>query len=312
MRLQIIPGVALSFSLIAGLISPCPAPAKDNQQAKAVDEQAHIAHQQVRVLDIGSISNFRDIGGYLNQEGLTTKWQKIFRSGDLSRFSARDQSKVSALGIHTVIDLRSDEERLRAPSRRHDEAQQPTTILLPIGGSAADWSSKLSRQLQSGDFTREEIRATIIDMYGAVPLSNKTEYKSLFTNILASNGQPVLFHCTSGKDRTGIGAALILSALHVPRKTIIKDFLLTNEAINVELMSKTLAKVFSRQSGHAIDPDAIVPLLTVEQVYLETTFTVIDKAYGSMDNYLRDALDLTSAKRTRLKQALLDTPMHEH
>ncbi len=306
MGLQKISGSILFLSLIIGLVLPQPALAADNQPTKAVDAQAHVTHPQLRVLNIRSISNFRDLGGYLTKDGHSTKWRKIFRAGDLSRFSAKDQSKVSALGIHTIIDFRSDDERIRAPSRWHDEEHQPTTILLPISGNAADWGAKLGRQLQSGKFTREEIRATIIDMYGTVPLANKAEYQALFTNILTSDGQPVLFHCTSGKDRTGIGAALILSALNVPRKTILQDYLLTNEAVNVELMSKTLAKVFSRQSGHDIAPDAIIPLLTVEQVYLETTFSAIDKAYGSMENYLRDALNLTSAKQAQLKQALLN------
>jgi protein-tyrosine phosphatase len=157
-----------------------------------------------------------------------------------------------------------------------------------------------------GGFSREEIHATFIEMYAAIPLENMTEYSALFTQILASDTAPILVHCTAGKDRTGIAAALILSALDVPRSTIMEDFMLTNEAIDVELMSKMLAMIFSKNSDYEIDPAAIEPMLIVQPIYLETAFAAIDAEYGSMDNYLQDALGLTAARRAQLKKVLLD------
>jgi protein-tyrosine phosphatase len=282
-----------------GLITPPVVWAVDEPQPDAVAEPA-------RILDIKSVINFRDIGGYVTVDGRSIAWRKIFRSGDFSRFSPKEQAVVSALGIATVIDLRSDKERVRGPSLWYDEADQPDIILLPIGGGAADWSSKLSRQLQEGGFSREEIHATFIEMYAAIPLENMAEYSALFTQILASDAAPILVHCTAGKDRTGIAVALILSALDVPRVTIMQDFMLTNEAIDVESVSKILAMILSKNSDHEIDSAAIGPMLSVQPIFLDTAFAAIDAEYGSMDNYLQDALGLTAARRAQLKKVLLD------
>jgi protein-tyrosine phosphatase len=289
----------LVFSLLTGFFSPPLVWAADERQPDTVAAPT-------RMLGVKSVINFRDIGGYVTVDGRSTTWRKIFRSGDFSRFSPKEQAVVSALGIATVIDLRSDEERARGPSLWYDEADQPEVVLLPIGGSAADWSSNLSRQLQSGGFSSAEIHATFIEMYASVPLENTPEYSALFAQILANDDVPILVHCTGGKDRTGIAAALILSALDVPRATIMQDFMLTNEAIDVALMAKMLAMIFSRDADSVIDPAAIEPMLIVQPIYLETAFAAIDAEYGSMDNYLEDALGLTEARRVRLKEVLLD------
>ena len=306
MRLRIRFEIIVAIALAMGFIAPPAVAASANNPDGAAERPATPAHATTRVLAIRGINNLRDIGGYATNDGRTIKWRTLFRSGDMSRMAPQAQPQLSALGIQTVIDFRSDEERARSPSRWYDEAQKPEVFLLPIGGSAADWSSTLSRQLQAGDFTREEIHATFINMYRTVPLENQAEYRALFAHILASGDRPLLFHCTGGKDRTGIGAALVLSALDVPRETIMQDFLLSNDTIDVGLMSKMLAKIFSRESGNEIDPEAMEPMLTVDRVYLDTAFAAIETEYGSVDIYLRDALGLTDTQRVALKQALLD------
>ena len=259
-----------------------------------------------RILPIQTVMNFRDLGGYATTDGRTTKWRTVFRSGNFARLSPKEQMTLSALNLYQVMDLRSAGERERAPSLWYDDTHRPETVLLPIGGSTADWSSSLSRALQTGDFTSMDMHASFMSMYSTVPLSNAAEYAALFANILASDGRPVLIHCTAGKDRTGIAAALLLAALNVPLDTIMQDFMLSNITIDAERTSKMLAIIFSKQSGKEVDPVAIKPLLTVQPEYLETSFAVIENEYGSVDNYLREALGLTTAKRKQLQQLLLD------
>jgi protein-tyrosine phosphatase len=268
-------------------------------------QKNHSTDAQIHALNLKSINNLRDIGGYTTKDGQTTKWGLIYRSGDLSHLSSEDQNKLNTSGIKTIIDFRSADERTRAPSRWNSQAPQANIILLPIGGSAADWASEISQRLQAGGFTREEMNSTLIAMYRTVPIDNTAEYKALFEQIFVNTNQAILFHCTSGKDRTGIGAALILSALDVPRETIMQDYLLSNTTIDVEKMSRILAESFSKRSGSPIKPGAIVPILAVEASYLNATFTAIDDTYGSMDNYLREAMGLTDIKRAQLKKALL-------
>jgi len=292
-------GLVVVVGMLAGFLSPF-------SNCVAEERQVDAIAAPTRILDIQSIINFRDIGGYTTVNGRSTKWRKVFRSGDMSRFAAKEQPVVSALGINMVVDLRSSEERLRGPSRWYDEASRPEIVLLPIGGSAADWSSSLSRQLQTGGFSRAELHATFIEMYATVPLDNTLEYRALFNALLANGDEPVLIHCTGGKDRTGIAAALILAALDVPRVTIMHDFLLTNEAIDVARTAKMLAMIFSRDADSQIEPVAIEPMLVVDPVYLETAFAAIEAEYGSLDNYFRVALGLTAARRAELRAVLLD------
>jgi protein-tyrosine phosphatase len=260
----------------------------------------------VHLVPIKTVSNFRDLGGYANNEGRVTRSGILYRSGEFSRLSRHEQSLLNGLGISKIVDFRSAEERQRSPSRWHDEATRPDVLLLSIGDSAADWSSALSQQLQQGGFTEAELNNTFIDMYANVPLENSTEYAALFAAILANDGAPLLFHCTAGKDRTGIAAALILSALNVPRETIMQDYMATNATVDIERMAAMLARIFSRQSGVEISEQSIRPMLMVEPIYLETTFIAIESEFGSVDNYLRQALGLSDADRAELQQLLLN------
>jgi protein-tyrosine phosphatase len=272
---------------------------------QAAEQNFTVSSEPSRLLNIKSIINFRDLGGYASSDGRTVRWRRVFRSGDLSRFARKEQPLVSSLELSTVIDLRSVEERALGPSRWYDEERRPEIVLLPIGGSAADWSSNLSRQLQEGGFTRAELDAIFIEMYASVPIENTAEYRAMFEQILRSDAAPILIHCTGGKDRTGIAAALILAALDVPRETIMQDFMLTNEALDVPLLAKMLAQIFSQESDRQISARALEPMLIVQPIYLETAFAAIDAHYGSLDNYLRVALGMTAGRRAELQAAML-------
>jgi protein-tyrosine phosphatase len=288
--------------VIAVLLASSLAP---SAAVQAAEQNFTVSSEPSRLLNIKSIINFRDLGGYVSSDGRTVRWRRVFRSGDLSRFARKEQPLVSALELSTVVDLRSVEERALGPSRWYDEEHQPEIVLLPIGGSAADWSSNLSRQLQEGGFTRAELDATFIEMYASVPIENAAEYRVMFEQILRSDDAPILIHCTGGKDRTGIAAALILAALDVPRETIMQDFMLTNEALDVPLLAKMLAQIFSQDSDRQISVRALEPMLVVQPIYLETAFAAIDAHYGSLDNYLRVALGMTAGRRAELQAAML-------
>lgn len=119
---------------------------------------------------------------------------------------------------------------------------------------------------------------------------------------MAENPGPQLFHCTSGKDRTGWISALLLSIAGVPRETIVQDYLLTNEYSTVSIQA--LIDRFTAAKGPAFAP-IITKVAGVERNYLEAGLSELDLEYGSVDRYLVEGLGLSPATILTLKAKLL-------
>jgi protein-tyrosine phosphatase len=119
----------------------------------------------------------------------------------------------------------------------------------------------------------------------------------LFDRLLHSD-KAVIVNCTAGKDRTGLATALVLSALGVPRDTIMQDYLLSNSALDMD-------RLLADAGLNALPADAIKPLLDVEPAYLDAAFEQIDKDYGSVENYLKRELGVDRAAIQRLRQRML-------
>ncbi len=275
---------------------------------KLVKGDRPIAKEQTkpeRIIALDGARNFRDIGGYKTKDNRNIKWREIFRSDALSNLSSSDYQKINEFGIKLVIDFRTEGEAKKSPTVWQGDSP-PLLLNLPIGSASEEWSAKLSEQLKSGIFTAEEIRETFIMAYKSIPVDSSDAYKEMFVEILDPKNRPAILHCRSGKDRTGIASALILSALGVPRDVIIRDFLLTNEASSVEEILPFIAEQFSKQAGRTVSADDIRPLIGVDEEYIQAMFEGIEANYGTMDNYLDKALGLTANKRARLREELLE------
>ena len=130
----------------------------------------------------------------------------------------------------------------------------------------------------------------------------KAKYKPMFDQLLALNPKKsLMFHCTAGKDRTGMGAALILSALGVDKKYIIADYQATN--VFWKEGGKNYAQMMIK-AGMA--ESKVSTMLSANPVYLETFLKAIDTQYGSMDNFLENELELNPEKVNALKLAFLE------
>jgi len=128
------------------------------------------------------------------------------------------------------------------------------------------------------------------------------EYKIFIHKIADNNNLPLLFHCTAGKDRTGLGAAIILLALGVPKETVMQDYLLTNTYTRGEVEKNVVA-----HAAHWKVPiKAMQTVAMVEERFLMEALNTINKDYGSMDNYLREALKVDDLIRQKLRDNLLE------
>ncbi len=175
-----------------------------------------------RVLPLQGAQNFRDLGGYRSESGKRVRWGLLYRSAEMSGLTVADYDYLRGLGIKTVCDFRSTDER----------AAEPTAW--PAGDApdlvAADYDLR-TVMAQSGarmsDLrSTEDARAAFASFYVSMPTMLAAQYRDMFQSLLRRDA-PLAFHCTAGKDRTGMAAALILSVLGVPRQTIIEDYALS-------------------------------------------------------------------------------------
>ncbi len=241
-----------------------------------------------RLIELEGVSNFRDLGGYETADGRSVKWRTIFRSDTLASLTDNDVETVCGLGVTTACDLRYTEERANEPSRflDHDRVE-----VLALGLERRPGTSFLDSFELSTD-PRETARTYLLENYREYPFLYAGAYRAIFERLLA--GEQLIIHCTAGKDRAGTAAAMVLTALGVPRETVFEDYLLTN--------------TYWDRGGReppGMDDDTIAAIFSAEVEYLAAAFETIETNFGTVDAYLADRVGLDEASRQRLRQVCL-------
>jgi len=241
-----------------------------------------------RHLPLEGVYNLRDLGGYRTTDGRTVRWGVLFRSSDLVDISASDRHQINALGIKTICDLRSERERTQRPDPQFSTWQSDSRCntfdlskqgLAPKSSPDTDW------------------HGTMVSFYGSIGKMYAPQFRALFDD-LKQNKTPLLFHCTAGKDRTGVSAALVLLALGVPKDTVLDDYLLTGKYM--DSAPPTFMAMFPELSR-------VPALKDTEADYLNAALAGIDKEYGSLDNYYEAVLNVSAADRKLLRANLLES-----
>jgi len=245
-----------------------------------------------RHIELDGTVNLRDLGGYPAGPGRQTRWGRLYRSDTLAELTRRDHEKLSRLGLRTVIDLRLPQERRSMPNRLPDGLGIRTVEIgfVPAG------TLEMLRLVAQGEIDTAGLERHVIGHYRRFPVDHVPEYRRMVRVIAESGALPALVHCTSGKDRTGFAAAVLLLIAGVPREVVLEDYLLTNR----------YQRDISHLHGRAT-PKAVADLLTVAQpVYLEAAFAEIDRVYGSTDGYLTKGLGIDDAERTQLLELMTE------
>jgi protein-tyrosine phosphatase len=230
------------------------------------------------------------------------RWGLVYRSNHLVNLTAKDSEYLNSLGIRLVCDVRSDGERARAPD--HWTGNAPEFFAVPIGSNlfTAPTADDLKRRVVAINAeTKDSVRA----------YDYAIEYAGQYAKILkriAAGDLPVVEHCTAGKDRTGVFSAILLTALGVPRDTVIQDYMLSNQYLLAPDTIETTTADLQRAFGLAEPPDTstVKTIMTARPETLEATFDKIDKTYGSFGNYLRDALKLSDSDLLNIRRRLLE------
>ena len=257
---------------------------------------------QERVIRLDGVSNFRDYGGYPTKDGGRIKTGVLYRSANHAKASDADLEAIAALGIGVVVDLRRTGERTRDPSRRH-----PTFAAVVIDNDIGDVADDPWHAfVRTSDLSSDSFRDHGLGYYRDAPFEERhVDLFSRYFRALADTDQAVLIHCAAGKDRTGLLAALTHHVVGVHPDDIMADYLLTNAAINYELVVPHVTEMLTARAGRAPDPAAVRVAIGVQPDYLETSFRVIRDAHGDLDAYLERVLGVDASLRARLEQRLL-------
>ena len=220
-----------------------------------------------RRLPVKGAFNLRDLGGYPLQDGGETKWGRALRADGLSRLTEADIALLRDRGLKRVVDLRAHSEVERHPGRL---TGVPGIEVLNI--PVYDQLEPLSA-LPAGD--------PLPGFYHAMLTGRREVIARIFAALEAEKDGTVLFHCTAGKDRTGLIAALWLALAGVEREAILQDYALT------EALIPDLIVLFNKDlEAKGIDPELVRPMLACNQDYMAGILDFIEDDYGDVTGYL--------------------------
>lgn len=255
-----------------------------------------------RYIGLEHTVNFRDLGGLKTKDGKTVRKGFIFRSDNLSKLGTDDFEAFSALRIAAVYDLRTDHEI--AGKEDHLPANV-RYVHTPVVQDNAGEIKGLKKRVLNGEITEQQAKDMTAKFYADAVTIHADAVKDILKQITRSE-QPVLYHCSAGKDRTGIVSALILSILNVDRQVIVDDYLVSNY-YRRDRAEKTLGKA---KLGRVIKPKlnmkAIEVLSTVDESFINATFNAIDSAYGGMEPFIQNKLGIDKAARQALVEKLTE------
>ena len=249
-----------------------------------------------RVLPLQQSSNLRDIGGYPAAGSKHVRWGLIYRSGGQPMLSDADLKAIGSLRLANLIDLRSSEERVIAPSRIDGVPYQAVgySMMTLTGG----------RTPKNGE-----------SVYRKMPGMLAPQLRLVFQDLLAKKGA-IAYNCSAGQDRTGFVTAMILSALGVPRDTIVTDYHLSTtyrrpewEMPRIDTAAMANNPVALMFAQYQKNPAAAKPQPLKDPdgtAFLSYAFDEIDKRWGSVDAYLEQEIGVTKVDLAALRAAYLE------
>ncbi|MGI6108818.1 MAG: tyrosine-protein phosphatase [Eubacteriaceae bacterium] len=250
-----------------------------------------------RLLPLESAINLRDIGGYTGAGGAKTKWNKMFRSEELSHLSAYDEHQLEDYGINYIFDFRDEKKALRVPDFIPEGAVYENIPIL----------KGIKRSHKTLDYSNPDSIDKYMRKLYEYQVENMAQAFARILHILADEPDAViLFHCTNGKDRTGFMAALILLIAGVPEETIISDYSLTNLTFDeaFETLGTIMAEDF--EDNPEVSKDKLRDFFGVRPAWLKIQLDYIRDHFGTVDRYLTENTDLTEKDLNRIRKNITE------
>lgn len=248
-----------------------------------------------RLVEVTTIDNFRDLGGYITEDGKTVKWGYFYRCASLGVVNERDKAYLESMRIATIFDFRS---KMEVDAENDIELNNCKYI----NESGIKGFDSIFNDKENFDMKRlimdviklpekiKEIQEFVVGGYKTMVKENEA-FKILFDTIKNTEKLPLVFHCTAGKDRTGVAGALILLALGVGEDKVIEDYCLSNiyrEVTN----EKQLSEIRKYVKDESII-DVIKNLFMVKKEYLMFTLATIKEKYSTYQDYVINELGVS-------------------
>ncbi|MCL2298003.1 MAG: tyrosine-protein phosphatase [Proteobacteria bacterium] len=240
--------------------------------------------------------NFRDLGGCRMADGRTVKPGLLFRSGVLDELTAEDLETLAALPVTHVLDYRDEAEVRRRPDPLWRDVQYEC---VPAGcwENGAGPMQLLSHAVdESGAF------AFMKELYQRLPFDNPA-YRRMFDWMRAPETPRLVQHCAIGKDRTGVGSAILLLALGASRQAVIEDYMMTETSL-ASYRERWLATVDRQRMGEKYD--ALVCVFSAREAFIEAALDAIESKYGNIISYLQREFGLDGVGCAALQARYLE------
>ncbi|WP_294286816.1 tyrosine-protein phosphatase [uncultured Chryseobacterium sp.] len=244
-------------------------------------------------MNIKKVYNFRSVGNIKNKDGRILKEGKLYRSANLFKLKPESFKTIKELGIMEIIDLRNSKEIAQKPDRLPEGIVYKNESAFEDEGDQLNQARKL---VLKGKVNGNDAEKRMLDFYRNYVTEHPEVIRKIVTEILESD-TPILYHCTAGKDRTGIITALVLTVLRFDQETVVNDYLVSNN-YRQKLVEKRLRLA---RNLHFIYPKLDIRVLEklswVETAYLNAAFNEIHKKYGSADQYIQKVLGISEEKQ---------------
>jgi protein-tyrosine phosphatase len=256
-------------------------------------------------LGIASVPNLRDAGGYMTADGSMVRRGVAYRANQLNPISPADLKKIADLGLKNDFDLRTAEEREAKPDILPPGVKDVWLNVLADakGMNVAEVEQVLkdpktaNAQLGNGKAAAEFVKT--YREFITLPSANAA-FRQLFVEMGDKNQLPALYHCTTGKDRTGWASAALLTLLGVPKDKVFEDYLQSN--VYILPAYKSFIDHFVAAGG---DPSIPHDILGVKVEYLQASFDQVNTQYGSIENYFDKGLGIDRAGQQKLRDRFL-------
>ena len=258
-----------------------------------------------RAVPLEGVLNTRDLGGLKTEDGRSVRTGQLIRSGEIDEISTSSMQSLDEMGVSVIVDLRTTSEATAHPAQ-WPEGQGPKRHNFPVMENESQMIEDMRASIKSGAAKAEETDALFAGAFGYIATDYTDEYRDLFDVLLGQpEGEAVLYHCSGGKDRTGVATALVLSALGVTKEDIQADFMMSNTLKDADNKAEQIAAEVNAAQGTNMTAEAVWPSLGVRASYLDEFYNSVEESYGSVDGYLREGLGLTDDDLDTLRDRYL-------